>query len=145
MNRIDDLAENSLVERVNSIVRNAEELRATAQGFGSDSVLLYRVYSANAYDIQVTNIGFMDKVVEVTFTPTDQLTTSLGGVFSVAVTGQISPGYGVQIYSEVLVPENGISKIRLYLSGSDFDPVPWFNLKFYFSTNGSGTISATLV
>ena len=143
MGRIDRLSENQLLTTIVETNRALEGLRTTPQRFGSDSVKTHRIFSDELYDIEVTDVQFNNRVVEVTFTP-DDLSSGLGGVLDFDFDITISGGF-LQDYVEPLLPENGVTKWRIYLSGSDSFPIAWARLKFCVFANGSGTITSALI
>lgn len=146
MGRIDLLPENELVRRVSALTRLRDQLKAK-QIFGSDSVKAARVFSANAYDIQVDDVRFNNRVVLLTFTPDDNTYGESSLVYSLhtEATAKFNPNSVVDAFVERDVPANGVQQWKIYLSGSDFYPTEWVRLKFYFYATGSGQISAQLI
>lgn len=144
--RSDRLAENEYLRRITQARDNLRELRVNPQRVGSRSVRIYRVFSQDDYDIEVTDVGFDNRVVEVVFTPDDE-GLGLGGVFRLEYTVTYSGvGNPVNVTREDLPPsQSGPSVFRFYLSSSDSFPNAWARLKFYVFANGSGTITATLL
>lgn len=145
MNRVDQLDENRLVDRIHTVVETINDLRTTPQAFSSDSVITYRIFSTNAYDFRATSVGYNNRIIEVTFTPTENIKTGLGGVLRFDYDMVTSGPSSIETIVERLVPSGGISKWRLYLSGSNSFPNATVDYKFYFFANGSGTFSAALV
>lgn len=136
------LDENGLVTQIRTLRSDMAALRGTEQPFGSDSVQTFRIFSDDDYDIEVTYVQFRNRVVEVTFTPTstDRL---LGAVLDFTAVITYEPTDPVEWFIEPLLPVNGVSKWRIYLSGSNFFPTQWVRMKFYVSANSSGTTTAT--
>lgn len=146
MGRLDLLPENELVRRITALTRLRDELKSK-QIFGSDSVQTARVFSANPFDIQVDDVQFNNRVVEVTFTPADTTYTDSSLVYSLHTEGvqKVNPNAVVDVFVERQKPSGGVQKWRVYLSGSDFYPTEWVRLKFYFYATGNGQISAVLI
>lgn len=144
IDRTSQLSDNQLIERIKRARRWFQELRTSRQRFGSRSVKTYRNFTAAAYDIEVTNIGFNNRVVEVVFTP-DVIKPGLGGVFDLQAVVTLPVGQVVEVIREDIVPANGISKWRFYLSGNDSFPTSYARLKFYIYSNSSGTFTASSV
>lgn len=143
--RTDLLPENELVRRIVALQKIRDEIKGAEQLFGSDSVRTNRLYSPDAYDIQVDNVGFNNRVVELTFTPDQPNSSAIYGLY---ITAQIAPAQAssVVFYSEAFKPDsNGVKKWRFYLNGSDAFPVLWVRMKFYLYATGSGTFTATLL
>lgn len=143
MNRLDGLAENSLVARVKRLMALSNELKS-AQRFGSGSVRTSRVFSGNASDFQATSIGFNNRVIEVTFTPADTTVGNTSLAYKMDFT-YTTVGGSIDVITERLVPSGPEQKWRLYLEGSDVSPVTSADFKFYFYTNGGGSFTAQLV
>lgn len=143
MTRIQELPENVLPERFAEMDRFIAQLKNAPQTIGSSSVLTNRIFSSNPFDIEVTSVGFNNRVVEVTYTPADMV---FGGspVYKMEYKATSSSFMGEPIV-ERLLPENGIHKWRIYLSGSNVSPVAWVRLKLYFYTTGDGTLAAVIV
>ena len=143
--RLAMLGENEIVRRIKALVRLRDELKAVGQRFGSDSVVTKRIFSAAAYDIQVDDVRFKNRVIELTFTPDnpDDPNTSL--VYKMRMTKTQLGDNFVDAYIERRKPVNGVQKWRIYLNGSDFYPVTWVRLKFYFYASGNGQFTATLI
>lgn len=146
MGRIDLLPENELVRRVSALTRLRDQLK-NKQIFGSDSVRTARVFTDAEYDIEVTNIGFNNRVVLVTLTPDDTTYGNSALAYSLHVEGvqAQNPNSFVDLFVERDVPANGVQQWKIYLQGSDFYPTAWVRLKFYFYATGSGQISASLI
>lgn len=146
MGRIDLLPKNELVRRVSALTRLRDQLKAK-QIFGSDSVRTARVYTADAYDIEVTDVQFNNRVVLVTLTPDDTTYGESALAYSIHVEGTAAanPNSVVDLFVERDVPANGVQQWKIYLQGSDFYPTSWVRLKFYFYATGSGQISASLI
>lgn len=143
--RLAMMGENEIVRRVKALVRLRDELKAVGQRFGSDSVVTKRVFSASEYDIQVNDVRFKNRVVELTFTPDNPNDPNTSLVYKMRMTKTQTDENGVQTYIERRKPVNGVQKWRIYLSGSDFYPVTWVRLKFYFYASGNGQFTATLI
>lgn len=141
------LNENELVRRVKALVRLRDELKAVGQLFGSDSVVTKRVFSNNAYDVQINAVTNSVRTVEVTFTPDnpDDPNTSL--VYKMEYVGTASPTHYVSDHDvQRFKPVNGVQKWRIYLQGNapPNDATYWRG-KFYFYASGSGQFTAVEV
>lgn len=69
MSRLDMMTANRLYQRINALRRFRDEIKLGQQGFGSDSVRTSIVQSGNRWDVDLDNVGFNDRVVDVTFVP----------------------------------------------------------------------------
>lgn len=144
--RVDRLNEHELITRITTARRSFDEMRRSPQIFGSSSVQAHRVFNPGTYDIEVTNIGFDNRVVEVVFTP-DSDAEFAGGVVNLEyqMTYDTS-GTAVEVIREDLPPlTSGPSAWRFYLSGSDAFPASWARLKFWVYSYSSGTLTVTLL
>lgn len=143
--RITELNDNSVVRRIHALQKLRDDIKAAGQRFGSDSVVTQRIFSGNAYDIEVTDVQFNNRVVEVVFTPSNTADTSTSLVYKMKFT-TTSSGYVDSSWVERLKPVNGVQKWRLYLSGNQPPyQAAWWRAKFYFYASGSGTFTATLI
>lgn len=132
---------------LNDLLYTSAEMKESPQSFGSESVLTKVVQSSNSYDIQVDNIGFNNRVVEVVYTPSTVAVDAQGTILSFWYTESYASSANT---AEVLPDElgrsaNGVQKFRLYLRGNDSNPPVWARYKFYFETIGSGTFTASLL
>lgn len=143
MGRPDTEAALKLSQRVKRLRTALDELKLTAQPLGSTSVLTTRVQSSNAVDLEVTNIGYRNKVIEVTYTPELTATSTTGLAYRMEYSSEVSSPLGEHV--EALPPEGNQQKWRIYLNGSNTNPVAWARYKFYFYANGTGTFSAALL
>lgn len=147
--RLTLLTENELVRRIRALERLRDALKAVGQRFGSDSVKVWRIYSANAYDIQIDDVRFNNRVVEVTFTPSNPNDPNTSLVYKMVpvympVNGDNNT-WQENDQMQRLKPVNGVQKWRLYLNGSDYYPTSYVRFKFYFYASGNGTFTATLI
>lgn len=147
--RIQLLNENSLVRRILTLEKLRDALKAVGQRFGSDSVKVWRIYSAASYDIQVNNVQFNNRIVEVTFTPDNPNDPNTSLVYKMVLqympSSSDNNSFDDDTQIERLKPVNGVQKWRLYLSGSDYYPTAWVQFKFYFYASGNGTFTAQLI
>lgn len=145
--RLAMLNENEIVRRIKALVRLRDELKAVGQLFGSDSVVTKRVFSNNAYDVQINTVSNSVRVVEVTFTPNnpDDPNTSL--VYKMEYVGTASAGHYVSDHDvQRFKPVNGVQKWRIYLQGNAPPNVAtYWRGKFYFYASGSGQFTAVEV
>lgn len=143
--RITELNDNSVVRRIHALQKLRDDIKAAGQRFGSDSVVTQRIFSGSAYDIEVTDVQFNNRVVEVVFTPSNTADTSTSLVYKMEFT-TTSSGFVDSSWVERLKPVNGVQKWRLYLSGNQPpNQAAWWRAKFYFYASGSGTFTATLI
>lgn len=121
-----------------SIIRDVEEFKQF-QRSGQDSVRMYRIFSGNAYDKELTNVQFNNKKFRLIFTPEDGAARGL--VYKMAYTYTEGSGNSVQIESERENVDNadGSQSWLFMVSGSDFFPNTQVRLKFYFWASGNGT------
>ncbi|MCT2076062.1 hypothetical protein [Dietzia cinnamea] len=148
MRQLRQLPEEALAAELEELLRISAEQKASVQGFGSDSVRTNIVTSGQEFDIQVDNVGFNNRVVEVTYTPADSTFPGQGTAlyFSMYVLWQDQLNVGqTMIEREAPAPNSSVQKWRVYLVGSDTNPPQWCRLRFYFETIGSGTFTAVTI
>jgi hypothetical protein len=124
------------------LIRDVEEFKQFQRG-GQDSVRMYRIFSADAYDKEVTNVQFRNRRFRLTFTPDEGAERGL--VYKMEYTYTQSGFNSVEVLVERENVDNadGSQTWLFQLSGSDFFPTPWSRLKFFFWASGSGTFSTT--
>lgn len=145
--RLTMLAENEIVRRVKALVRLRDELKAVGQRFGSDSVITRRIFSNNAYDVELLNVTNSVRVVEVTFTPDNPNDPNTSLAYKMEYNGMTPDGYYVSDRDvQRFKPVNGVQKWRIYLQGNASpNTSPYWRGKFYFYTSGSGQFTAVEV
>lgn len=124
------------------LIRDVEEFKQF-QRSGQDSVRMYRIFSANAYDKELTSVMFNNKKFRLTFTPTDGAERGL--VYKMEYTYTEGSGNSVEVLSERENVDNadGSQTWLFIVSGSDFFPNSQVRLKFYFWASGEGSFSIT--
>ncbi|WP_440220935.1 hypothetical protein [Dietzia sp. MNB45] len=145
MRELRDLPENAFSSALEELLRISSEQKTSIQAFGSDSVLTNIVTSGNSYDIQVNNVGFNNRVVEVSYTPNDSTFEGQGTVLNFYLYAEWHDLYNTgQVMIEREAPgPSPVQKWRVYLIGNDSSPPQWARLTFYFETIGSGTFTGT--
>lgn len=131
-----------LAADLEQLIRDVEEFKQF-QRSGQDSVRMYRVFSGDVYDKQLTNVMFNNKKFRLTFTPEDGAERGL--VYKMVYTYTEGSGNSVQIESERENVDNddGSQTWLFMVSGSDFFPNTQVRIKFYFWASGHGTFSTT--
>lgn len=131
-----------LAADLEQLIRDVEEFKQF-QFSGQDSIRMYRVFSANAYDKQLTNVMFNNRKFRLTFTPDEGAERGL--VYKMVYTYTEGSGNSVQIESERENVDNadGSQTWLFMVSGSDFFPNTQVRIKFYFWASGTGTFSIT--
>ena len=130
---------------VKQLIQDIQDFKGYARA-GSDSVRMYRVFSANASDKTMTNVTFNNTRFRLKFLPDDGaergLVYKMEYTYTEATGGSIS---SVQIdFERENVDNSDGSQTWLFsVSGSDFSPNPLVNMKFYFWASGNGTFSTT--
>ena len=132
------------VERIKELRRILDELR-TQQRTGSSSVRTERVFSDDEYDIEVPDVGFRNRVVEMSFVPTDDTAGDRNAPYRMSWTKAQSDDAVIGVIMQRLEPEADRQRWLIYLNGNDSFPTAWYRLKFYVFANGGGTISAKLL
>ena len=147
MKELRELPEEWINRDLNALLHVSAERKGSQQGFGSESILTKVVQSANPYDIQVNDIGFNNRVVEVVYTPSTSAVSGQGTILSFWYTDSYaSPSNAAEVFvDEMGQLGGGIQKFRLYLRGNDSNPPAWGRYKFYFETIGSGNFTASLL
>lgn len=140
MDRGDRQAEQQFTARLGELRRQMDEVRQHSQGFGSRSAKKTRLTTS----LSVSNVGFNNRVVEVVFTP-DKAGDGLGGVLSFDYTLTFPPIDFCTAIPEPLLSNGTDTRYRLYLSADDFFPIATVTVTVIASTNGSGTLAATLI
>lgn len=124
------------------LIRDVEEFKQFQRG-GQDSVRMYRVFSADAYDKEVTNVQFRNRKFRLTFTPDDGAERGLVYKMEYTYTQSGVNSVDVLVERENVDNADGSQTWLFQLSGSDFFPTPWSRLKFYFWASGNGTFTTT--
>lgn len=124
------------------LIRDVEEFKKF-QRSGQDSVRMYRIFSADAYDKEVTNVQFRNRKFRLTFTPADGAARGLVYKMEYTYTQSGTNSVDVLVERENVDNADGSQTWLFQLSGSDFFPTPWSRLKFYFWASGHGTFSIT--
>lgn len=134
-----------LAADLQQLIKDVEEFKQF-QRSGQDSIRMYRVFSNDAYDKQLTNVMFNNKKFRLTFTPDEGAERGLVYKMVYTYTEASGPGISsVQIESERENVDNadGSQTWLFMVSGSDFFPNTLVRLKFYFWASGTGTFSIT--
>lgn len=127
------------------LIRDFEEFKQF-QRSGQDSIRMYRIFSDDVYDKELTNVRFNNRKFRLTFTPEEGAEKGL--VYKMVYTYTEASGSGissVQIEHERENVDNddGQQTWLFMVSGSDFFPNPQVRIKFYFWASGHGTFSVT--
>lgn len=148
MRQLRQLPEELFAAELDELLRVSAEQKASVQGFGSDSIQTNIVTSGQEFDTQVNNVGFNNRVVEVSYTPNDSTFEGQGTVLNFAMYAlwhdEMNLGQ-TMIEREASAPNSPVQKWRVYLVGSDTNPPQWCRLRFYFETIGSGAFSAVTI
>lgn len=132
--------EEQFVASVRQLLKDIEDYKGFARS-GSDSVRMYRIFSANAADKSMTNVRFNNTRFRLTFTPDDGAARGL--VYKMEYTFTEGSGNSVQIDVERENVNNadGSQSWVVSVSGSDFFPNTLVTMKFYFWASGTGSFS----
>lgn len=124
------------------LIRDVEEFKQF-QRSGQDSIRMYRIFSEDAYDKELTNVMFNNKKFRLTFTPENGAERGL--VYKMVFTYTEGSGNSVSVEHERENVDNadGSQTWLFIVSGSDFFPNTQVRLKFYFWASGHGTFSIT--
>ncbi len=147
MNRVDFLADNSLVQRITNLRTLINEL-STYQRIGTHSVLPGRIFSGSTSDIHLINLGAGTyKTVLVTFTPISALFSNMSLVHRILYTETYSTASGGSLFIGVerLLPSAGTQTWNLYLNNIGFGNIPTVDVKLYFFVIGAGTFTANVL
>lgn len=127
---------------IEQLIRDVEEFKQFQRG-GQDSVRMYRIFTSDAYDKEVTNVQFNNRKFRLTFTPDDGAERGLVYKMEYTYTQSGTNSVDVLVERENVDNADGSQTWLFQLSGSDFFPTPWSRLKFYFWASGNGTFSIT--
>ena len=127
------------------VLRDIEEFKSFARS-GSDSIRMYRVFTANAADVTKTGVTFRNTRFRLTFVPDDGAERGL--VYKMEYTSTEASGPGISsvqidVERENVTDSTGIQTWLVSISGSDFFPNPLVTMKFYFWASGTGTFFIT--
>jgi len=133
------------VADVKQLLKDIQDFKSFARA-GSDSIRMYRIFSANASDKTMTNVEFNNTRFRLTFTP--DAGAERGLVYKMEYTYTEASGSGISSVQIDVERENvdnadGSQTWLVSVSGSDFFPNPLVNIKFYFWASGTGTFSTT--
>ena len=130
---------------VKRLLKDIEDYKGFARS-GSDSIRMYRVFSANVSDKTLTGVTFRNKRFRLTFAPSDGADRGLVYKMVYTYTEASGPGISsvqVDVEREKVTTTDGTQSWLVSVSGSDFFPNPLVNLKFYFWTSGNGIFFTT--
>lgn len=131
-----------LAADLQQLIKDVEEFKQF-QRSGQDSVRMYRVFSEDAYDKELTNVQFNNRKFRLTFTPDEGAERGLVYKMEYTYTQSGVNSVEVLVERENVDNDDGSQTWLFQLSGSDFFPTPWSRLKFYFWASGTGTFSTT--
>jgi hypothetical protein len=151
-NRLDRSEDRALLKRISDLETKVAELN-TFQRLGSHSVVTNRIFSANAFDIEVDNVpafvgsGGAYQTILVTFTPSSSNFANMSFVHRMfyTYTQDMTNGYTLGISWERLLPIGNQQQWKLYIQSNSTYVTAWLRLKFYFFAIGAGTFTAVLL
>lgn len=125
---------------IKQLLKDIEQFK-NPQRSGQDSNRMYRIFSEDAIDKTCLGVTFDNTAFRLTFTPdSTQFDTSI--VYKMEYTYTEDPNGFVQIETEREKVNSDNSQSWLFVvSGSDFFPSAYVNLKFYFWASGYGTFT----
>jgi hypothetical protein len=148
--RLDRSADNALIKRITDLESNIEQLNSF-QRLGSKSAIGYRIYSANAYDVQILNVpafsvGYF-QTITVTFTPSSSTFSNSSFVHRMfyTYTQDLTNGNTLTLRYERLLPVGNQQVWKIYVQSFSTFVTAYLQVKLYFFTNGSGTFSSTVL
>lgn len=133
------------VADVKQLLKDIEDYKGFARS-GSDSIRMYRIFSANASDKTLTGVTFRNRRFRLTFVPESGADYGLVYKMEYTYTEASGPGISsvqIDVEREESVDENGYQTWLVSVSGSDFFPNPLVNIKFYFWASGVGNFYTT--
>lgn len=143
--RIGELPKNKIISVIKELERLYRQLRA-AQFSGADSVRMSRVFTANAYDLQLNNVGFVDGSFWLIFTPHKPNTIAYKMEFKIVAqdtTNQLF--FDNSVERQKVNTETGEARWLIVPQGSDFYRTSYAQFKFYVWASGGGTLTTQMV
>ena len=138
MSRMDLMTANRLYQRINALRRFRDEIKLGQQGFGSDSVRTSIVQSGNRWDVDLDNVGFNDRVIDVTFVPKNGDREELRSlVYRLVVKSETHE-------AERLRPIDGVQRWQIVLDGNRRNNGIWRG-KFYLYAAGRGSLKINIL
>lgn len=146
MSRIDMIAANRLYQRINALRRFRDEIKLGQQGFGSDSVRTSIVQSGNRWDVDLDNVGFNDRVIDVTFVPKELDRDGLRSlVYRLVVKSETHEAErSVDHHVQRLRPIDGVQRWQIVLDGNRRNNGIWRG-KFYLYAAGRGSLKINIL
>jgi hypothetical protein len=144
MNRLDQLPENRITATLARIKADQRQLKAS-QLAGSDTVVMRRIFSANAADITFTTVHFNDKAFYLIFTP-DDVTFNTSIIYKMEYTYSQGSGNSVTIIAErQKVDVGNVQRWLFTLECSDSFPNSSVGIKFFLWASGPGTMTTQTI
>lgn len=146
MSRLDMMTANRLYQRINALRRFRDEIKLRQQGFGSDSVRTSIVQSGNQWDVNLDNVGFNDRVIDVTFVPKESNKDELRSlVYRLVVKSETHEAErSVDHYVQRLRPIDGVQRWQIVLDGNRRNNGIWRG-KFYLYAAGRGSLKINIL
>jgi len=146
MSRLDMMTANRLYQRINALRRFRDEIKLGQQGFGSDSVRTSIVQSGNQWDVNLDNVGFNDRVIDVTFVPKQEDRDELRSlVYRLVVKSETHYAErSVAHHVPRLRPINGVQRWQIVLDGNRRNNGIWRG-KFYLYAAGRGSLKINIL
>lgn len=146
MSRLDMMTANRLYQRINALRRFRDEIKLGQQGFGSDSVRTSIVQSGNRWDVDLDNVGFNDRVIDVTFVPKELDRGGLRSlVYRLVVKSETHEAErSVDHHVQRLRPIDGVQRWQIVLDGNRRNNGIWRG-KFYLYAAGRGSLKINIL
>lgn len=144
MSRLDQLPENKFANTLDRIIADQRDFKGT-QLAGSDTIVMRRIFSANAADISFTNVHFNDSAFYLIFTP-DDVTFNTSLIYKMEYAYTEGSGNSVAIIAEQQKVDTGnVQRWLFALQCSDSFPNSLVTIKFFLWASGSGTMTTEII
>lgn len=143
--RLDSVPDEAIITEIKELDKYYRQLRAD-QFSGADSIRMARVFTANTYDLQLNNVGFVDGAFYLIFTPDNPNTIAYKMEFKIVAqdtTNQLFFDNAVE--RQKANTATGEQRWMIVPQGSDFYRTSFVQFKFYVWASGGGTISTQMV
>lgn len=146
MSRLDMMTANRLYRRINALRRFRDEIKLGQQGFGSDSVRTSIVQSGSRWDVDLDNVGFNHRVIDVTFVPNELDSDGLRSlVYRLVVKSETHEAErSVDHHVQRLRPIDGVQRWQIVLDGNRRNNGIWRG-KFYLYAAGRGSLKINIL
>ena len=139
MSTLDRLPKGKAVATIRNLEQDARELKSF-QTLGYDSVVSYRLFSADAWDVEVPSSSTVH-TVNVEFLPDDM---TFGGALCYQLVAQVQFDTGnISRIPAMMLRLHSHSSKQAWTYSTKNNSLQRF--KFYFFTTGSGTFTANII